>query len=116
VGDQATGKFCAPNWLGFTGGVCSERCSEVGEHRAGAICAPLPSAGYEADCFVSEEPVEQCLPRHFVTAWVASCDADHPCRADYGCARVPNAPLGVGACVPPYFIFQARVDGPRLDR
>lgn len=119
AGDQLTGAFCAPNWLGFTGGMCSERCDAgaIGERRAdGSICAPLPAAGYEADCFLSREPIERCLDRHFVTAWVASCDAHHPCRADYGCARVPNAPRATGACVPPYFIFQARVDGPLLDR
>jgi hypothetical protein len=115
-GAMDKGAFCAPNWLGFTGGLCSERCAKVGERRGNAICAELPSAGYEADCFVSKEPIERCLSRHLVTAWVASCDADHLCRPDYGCARVKNAPKGTGACVPPYFIFQARVDGPKLDR
>lgn len=115
-GEMDKGVFCAPNWLGFTGGLCSERCTKVGERRGDAICAELPSAGYEADCFVSKEPIERCLSRHFVTAWVASCDADHLCRPDYGCARVKNAAKGTGACVPPYFIFQARVDGPKLDR
>lgn len=115
-GAQRSGKFCAPNWLGFTGGVCSARCASAGAQEGGAICAPLPAAGYEADCFVGNEPVESCLPRHLVNAWVASCDDRRPCRDDYGCARVPGAPPGVGACVPPYFLFQARVDGPRLDR
>ncbi len=116
TGDQATGAFCAPNWLGFTGGMCSERCTSLGEVQGGSICAPLPAAGYEADCFLGREPIEQCLERHFVTARVGRCDASTPCRDDYGCARVPGAPPGVGACVPPYFIFQARVDGPALDR
>jgi hypothetical protein len=116
VGDQLEGPFCAPNWLGFTGGMCSERCSRIGDRRGSAICAPLPATGYEADCFLSREPIESCLTRHFVTAYVASCDAHTPCRADYGCSRVPNAPPTIGACVPPYFIFQARVDGPLLDR
>jgi hypothetical protein len=111
-----TGAFCAPNWLGFTGGMCSETCTTLGEIQGGSICAPLPAAGYEADCFLGREPIEQCLVRHFVTARVAKCDARTPCRDDYGCARVPGAPPGVGACVPPYFIFQARVDGPVLDR
>ncbi|MBX3226570.1 MAG: hypothetical protein KIT84_32075 [Labilithrix sp.] len=116
TGAQKSGAFCAPNWLGFTGGMCSERCKKVGERRGDAICAALPSAGYEADCFFSNEPIERCLSRHLVTAWVQTCDADHLCRPDYGCARVAGAPKGTGACVPPYFIFQARVDGPRLDR
>jgi hypothetical protein len=111
-----TGAFCAPNWLGFTGGMCSETCTTTGEIKGASICAPLPAAGYEADCFLGHEPIEQCLERHLVTARVAKCDATTPCRDDYGCARVPGAAPGVGACVPPYFIFQARVDGPVLDR
>jgi hypothetical protein len=108
--------FCAPNWLGFTGGMCSVYCTRTGEIEGGAICAPLPSAGYESDCFYSREPVERCLRRHFVKAKVATCDAEHACRDDYACTRVPGAPEGVGACVPPYFVFQVRVDGPLLDR
>jgi hypothetical protein len=118
VGEQREGPFCAPNWLGFTGGMCSERCQAVGQRNAEgtAICASLPAAGYEADCFVTDEPIERCLKRHFVTAFVATCDREHSCRDDYACARVPGAPREVGACVPPYFVFQARVDGPRLDR
>ncbi|HSO37628.1 MAG TPA: hypothetical protein VLT33_34115 [Labilithrix sp.] len=108
--------FCAPNWLGFTGGMCSARCARVGAMEGGAICAPLPTAGYEADCFTTREPVERCLRRHLLNAKIATCDADHACRDDYACTRVPGAPEGVGACVPPYFVFQARVDGPALDR
>jgi hypothetical protein len=113
---QFTGPFCAPNWLGFTGGMCSVLCSKVGEIEGGSICAPLPTAGYEADCFYNSEPVETCLERHFINARIATCDRDTPCRDDYACARVPGAPAGVGACIPPYFVFQLRIDGPILDR
>ncbi len=113
---RAGGRFCAPNWLGFTGGACTEYCDSVGEARGTSVCAPVPAAGYEADCFVSDEPIEACLARHLIQARLASCDAEHPCRDDYGCARVPGANTSQGSCVPPYFIFQARVDGPRLDR
>jgi hypothetical protein len=108
--------FCAPNWLGFTGGMCSVQCSRRGAIEDGAICAPLPSEGYEAECFLSREPIEACIRRHLTNAKVATCDADHSCRDDYACARVPGAPDGIGGCVPPYFVFQARVDGPALDR
>jgi hypothetical protein len=37
-----------------------------------------------------------------------ACDADQPCRDDYLCALTP---AGKGACLPPYFVFQMRVDG-----
>ncbi|MDD9968221.1 MAG: hypothetical protein OXR73_18425 [Myxococcales bacterium] len=30
---------------------------------------------------------------------------------DYLCARMPGLPSGQGACVPPYFLGQLRVDG-----
>lgn len=40
-----------------------------------------------------------------------ACNIAAPCRDDYVCAYVPGAPPGTGACMPPYFIFQARVDG-----
>lgn len=113
---DARGPFCAPNWLGFTGGTCTRSCETIGHVTEGTICAPVPAAGYEADCFFSDEAIEQCLPRHVVESQLMSCDAARPCRDDYGCARVPDAPRNVGACVPPYFIFQARIDGPRLDR
>jgi hypothetical protein len=36
------------------------------------------------------------------------CGEAAPCRDDYICARTP---AGGGACVPPYFLFQLRVDG-----
>ena len=114
--EQGGRPFCAPNWLGFTGGMCSAYCARSGEISGDAICAPLPSAGYESDCFFSREPVERCLRRHVVLARVAICDAQHACRDDYACTRVPSAPENVGACVPPYFVFQVRVDGPTLDR
>ena len=114
--DNAGRPFCAPNWLGFTGGMCSAYCAHSGEIHGGAVCAPLPTEGYESDCFYSQEPVERCLRRHFVLALVATCDAHRACRDDYACTRVVGAPEGVGACVPPYFVFQVRVDGPLLDR
>lgn len=110
------GPFCAPNWLGFTAGMCSERCTELGARAEGAICANLPTAGYEAECFLTDEPVEKCLKRYVVAATIATCDRQTPCRDDYACARVPGAPAGTGACIPPYFVFQLRLDGPRRDR
>jgi hypothetical protein len=114
--DERGGPFCAPNALGFVGGMCSRGCAKLGEIQDGAICANLPLAGYEVDCLSSLEPIERCLPRHFGRARVAQCSAARPCRDDYVCTRVPGAPPGDGACLPPYFVFQIRVDGPRLDR
>jgi hypothetical protein len=37
-----------------------------------------------------------------------ACDTTRPCRPDYLCAKTAT---GVGACLPPYFVLQMRVDG-----
>jgi hypothetical protein len=107
---------CSPNHFGFPSGLCSEACETLGEVRGVTICADIPLAGFETDCFAKREPIEQCLETHVARRRVRACSAKEPCRDDYGCARVAGAPAGMGACVPPYFVFQARVDGPLLDR
>ncbi|MGH7280341.1 MAG: hypothetical protein ACRELY_02370, partial [Polyangiaceae bacterium] len=107
---------CSPNGFGFPGGLCSDSCSVSGAVRGDTICADLPLSGFETDCFPFAKPIEQCQAEHSVRRNVRWCDRDHPCRDDFGCARVAGAPPGVGACVPPYFVLQARVDGPARDR
>jgi hypothetical protein len=109
---------CSPNGFGFPGGLCSDACTALGAYdaRTETICVDLPLSGFESDCFVTTAPIEECLTSHVTRRVVRACSAERPCRDDYGCARVPGAPNGTGACVPPYFVFQARVDGPLLDR
>lgn len=107
---------CSPNGFGFHGGLCSSACTTLGERRGETVCADLPAPGYESDCFFTKEPIEKCMSHNAVPRRVAHCDLTHPCRADLACARVAGLPEGEGACVPPYFLFQARVDGPALDR
>ncbi len=107
---------CSPNSYGFPGGMCSADCERTGEVTGDAICAPLPAAGYESDCFATDVPIETCIQTHLAKRRVRACDEKHACRDDFACVRVPGATNGMGACVPPYFVFQARVDGPRTDR
>jgi hypothetical protein len=107
---------CTQNHFGFAGGMCSEACTTLGEVRADTICAAVPLSGFENECFVTREPIEPCVEKYAARLRVRACSSEAPCRDDFACARVPGAPMGVGACVPPYFLFQARVDGPRLDR
>jgi hypothetical protein len=75
-------------------------------------------SGFESVCMASSQPMEDCLrERNLVVMRMArSCSASAPCRDDFVCARQAGAPPGVGVCVPPYFLFQSRVDGPRIDR
>jgi hypothetical protein len=107
---------CSPNVYGFPGGMCTEVCATVGEQVADTTCADLPASGYETECFLAPTPIETCLRTHSARRRTRKCDDKNPCRDDYACARVPGLPAGTGACVPPYFVFQARVDGPLLDR
>src|SRR5262249_51985921 len=107
---------CNPNTFGFTGGMCTSACTVVGEREGDTLCADLPASGYESDCFLKPVSIEECLKTHSARRRVHACDAEHPCRDDFACARVPGGPPGAGACVPPYFVFQARIDGPITDR
>jgi len=109
---------CILNENGFPGGMCSGRCDAIGEmpSRAGVVCMDVPRAGYEETCFQKNEPIEPCIAARADRLRMRACDASHPCRDDYACARVPGLPDTRGACIPPYFVFQARVDGPLLDR
>ncbi len=107
---------CSPNAFGFPGGMCSDGCTEIGAVHGTTICADLPLSGFETDCFPSKRSIETCQAEHSVRREVRACDRDHACRDDFGCMRVAGAPPGTGACVPPYFVLQARVDGPARDR
>jgi hypothetical protein len=118
-GADEKGGMCAPNAYGFMGGVCSEACAVPGEIDGPYVCVGIPATEYEADCFPTTQPIEECMKTHLVSRRMRSCDASNPCRDDFACAKI-RASSGssgtVGACVPPYFLFQARVDGPALDR
>ena len=74
------------------------------------------------NCVEVDAPIEACAarPDNGARVLARACDASQPCRDDFTCVRVENekggAPAPMGACVPPYFVYQMRVDGPRLDR
>jgi hypothetical protein len=107
---------CGTAEYGFAGGLCAEGCPRAGEALGDLVCAAVPHTGYESECFFSREPIERCLARHTDLAWLSRCDLDTPCRSDYACVHVAGTPPGTGGCAPPYFVFETRVDGPRLDR
>ncbi len=109
---------CNPNQDGFPGGMCTTTCEHEGERKDGSICMRIPHKGFEAGCFKKGVTLEQCLqvPGNFAIELMKTCSRTEPCRDDFVCSRVGGLPLDQGACVPPYFIFQARVDGPPIDR
>jgi hypothetical protein len=103
---------------GFPGGMCHAPCTTFGDRHGAAICGPLPFGkgttfdGITACLTVHDQPFDRCLADDAHPTWLKHCDRATPCRDDYLCVRVPNtSPQQGGACVPPYFLFQVRVDG-----
>jgi hypothetical protein len=103
---------------GFPEGMCRADCAaaDSGKISGDTICGGIPSAAGLTKCLtVDRLPFAQCLATQSNPALLASCDARRPCRDDYACARVASGPADVGACMPPYFAFQVRVDGHMFD-
>jgi hypothetical protein len=109
---------CLSNHDGFPGGMCSAACTQPGDRVDGSVCVKIPHRGFERECFAPNAVLESCLdkPANRAITFLRSCSRVDPCRDDFVCGRIPTAGPEDGACVPPYFIFQARVDGPPLDR
>jgi len=117
-GQSQSATPCVANDYGFPLGFCAEGCTQPGARWGSSVCAPMLISSYEQICFPLDEPIEDCVwKRALVAAFgMRACSADEPCRDDYGCLRYPGSAPGKGACVPPYFLFDFRVDGPKLDR
>lgn len=98
---------------GFPTGMCSGGCATVGKVEGDAICGVSVPSGFNA-CIGAGRPFEQCIAGGS-KQYRRACSAKAPCGQDYVCSAVPGAPAGVGACMPPYFLFQARVDGHLVD-
>jgi hypothetical protein len=101
----AADQVCEATSVGFPGGMCAARCGEGGPQGAcGAIALLTPFN----NCVARGEPFEACVRANVRPAELRGCDFKHPCRDDYVCTRGEK---GRGTCIPPYFLFQMRVDG-----
>ncbi|WP_156041645.1 hypothetical protein [Chondromyces apiculatus] len=98
---------CDTNEVGFPGGMCVSACNGAAPGEEG-LCGGIPVLTAFNGCLARHLPFEQCIAETVQPAQLAACDANRPCRDDYVCARTPS---GGGACMPPYFLFQLRVDG-----
>lgn len=97
--------YCDGNSVGFPGGMCTTGCGALdGDSQCGKIAV---LRGFN-DCLARREPFARCLADNVTPAALRACDDGHPCRDDYICAGSPGAR---GTCIPPYFLFQMRVDG-----
>ncbi len=99
------GAVCERSSVGFPAGMCSSGCGPAG---ADVVCGGIPVLTAFNDCLARRTPFDACLAEHTRPAGLRACDIARPCRDDYVCARTPG---GGGACMPPYFLFQLRVDG-----
>jgi hypothetical protein len=97
--------ICERNRVGFPGGMCATGCDSTHPE---AVCGAIAILTDFNDCLARQEPFERCITSHSRPAGLRRCDARRPCRDDYVCALTPS---GGGACIPPYFLFQLRVDG-----
>jgi hypothetical protein len=101
----AGGQICEATSVGFPGGMCAAACGQGGP--AGA-CGSIALLTPFNNCVARGEPFEACVRANVRSAELRGCDFKHPCRDDYVCTRGEK---GRGTCIPPYFLFQMRVDG-----
>jgi hypothetical protein len=104
---------CFMNKGGFPSGIVwNYDCSNLPDH---AACALLPSkkAGFN-DCLAKGKNFVNCIKDYSSLIGLRRCDETKPCRDDFLCIQAENPQEGV--CVPPYFLFQFRVDGHPLER
>jgi len=99
---------CEKTSVGFPGGMCSGPCDSLDKN---GTCGGIAILSDFNRCLAANKPFGECLARHTRPGNLRSCSSQQPCRDDYICAQAEGQPEGRGACIPPYFLFQMRVDG-----
>ncbi len=97
---------CSTNFMGFPLGACVASCTHLAQ--SGACSDFLDVDGFQ-NCLRSRGAFSECAQQFVFAEQARACNAELPCRQDYVCARTSKT--GVGACVPPYFVYQLRLDG-----
>jgi hypothetical protein len=100
----ADGLECKTNIKGFPAGQCTGSCDPLPD---GGACALIGGDGFN-DCLASRAPFTRCVADTAQRIGVPRCGPNRPCRGDYVCVRALDDTSG---CLPPYFLFQLRVDG-----
>jgi hypothetical protein len=85
--------------------MCSGDCSKLSP---GETCGNIAILQGFNDCLAARRAFADCLRDNVRPGALKACGETEPCRDDFICARTP---AGKGACIPPYFLFQLRVDG-----
>jgi hypothetical protein len=100
----ANDRVCEANSVGFPNGMCAGSCDALPE---GARCGGIPLLTEFNGCLARGVSFERCIRDNTRPGALRACGFHTPCRDDYVCARAGDA----GVCMPPYFLFQLRVDG-----
>jgi hypothetical protein len=98
------GRVCEANGVGFPDGMCAGGCDAL---PASAACGGIPLLTEFNGCLGKGTSFEKCITDNTRPGALRACSFHVPCRDDYVCARSPTG----GVCMPPYFLFQLRVDG-----
>lgn len=99
-------QHCEKVRVGFPGGLCSGGCENL---KAGEVCGSIAILQGFNDClFQRKHSFSHCLKTNVRPGSLQACSETEFCRDDYICARTSE---GKGGCIPPYFLFQLRVDG-----
>ncbi|MFB6351334.1 MAG: hypothetical protein ABEN55_20600, partial [Bradymonadaceae bacterium] len=104
-GNCPDGAVCNESAVGFPAGMCTTDCEDPG---ANGRCGSIAVLKTFNQCLAKNRPFDTCLKEFVRPAGLRACDRETPCRHDYVCAKNKQ---GEGVCIPPYFLFQMRVDG-----
>lgn len=98
----------APQTGGFFGGmVYQKRCDPPVP--SSTVCARTAGTAFNS-CLATSKNFKSCFGEaHTDLVGLRECDKSMPCRDDYIC--IATADANSGACLPPYFMMQFRVDG-----
>lgn len=101
---------CERTRVGFPGGMCSGGCNP---NEPNAVCGRIALLDGFNRCLAAGHPFERCLREHTRPGSLRACSMQRSCREDFICAQFAggDAQERGGACIPPYFLFQMRVDG-----
>ncbi len=93
---------------GFPSGICFKECpAHKKQLKEGEACGLIAFNGFNP-CLARGEAFTKCLSQFTGELVLKSCGRSAPCRNDYVCAKAKGEK---GVCIPPYFLFQLRLDG-----
>lgn len=102
--DPETSEGGFPNGM-LRGADCKLSANPAKNVGPNTVCTPIADKGFN-DCLI-DKSFETCIEHCTKPGVLRTCSDRQPCRDDYICMKTAG---NVGACIPPYFVFQFRVD------